>query len=106
MVFGLNSTLGASILVGHTLVAKSLMTVLFRAKLTDKSTPKAEIDRVHESIFYKRVWAAQLNEAEYSGVFVAGLLFLSAKGIAAPILSTMCVFGQVWYFWLRACSHA
>ena len=45
---------------------------------------------------------AQLNESEYSGVFVAGLLFLSVKGVAAPWCSTFALFGQVWYYWARA----
>ena len=102
MVFGLNSTTGAAILFGHTLVAKMSMTALFRIKLTDAKTPKEECDKIEKSTFYKRVWAAQLNEAEYSGILIPGLLYLALKGIEAPILSAMSVFGQAWYFWIRA----
>ena len=29
-------------------------------------------------------------------------LFLAAKGVAAPVASTLAVFGQAAYFWLRA----
>ena len=45
---------------------------------------------------------AQLNEAEYTGPLLAGLLFLSAKGAAAPLASTLAVVGQVSYYWLKA----
>ena len=88
---------------------------------------KADQKEVLESQFYQRAHAAQvrsrhassarclahsdglcclsvceqLNESEYSALFVSGLFYLSSKGVAAPILSTLCVFGQVWYCWLR-----
>lgn len=39
---------------------------------------------------------------EYTGPFVAGLLFLHSKGVAAPLASGLALFGQVWYFWVRA----
>ena len=98
----INSTLAPVILVGQTLIAKVAMTVLFRVKTTDKSTSSEDVKMILGSQLYKRVHAAQLNEAEYSGLFTAGLLFLSVKGVAAPWLSTLAVFGQVWYYWMRA----
>ena len=101
MVFMINSTLAPPILLAHTLVAKMSMTILFRAKITVKATPDAECAKVLSSTFYKRWHATQLNEAEYSPLFIAGLLFLSSKGIAAPSCSTLACFGQIWYFWTR-----
>ena len=101
LVFMINSTLAPPILLAHTLVAKMSMTILFRAKLTLKATPDAECAKVLSSTFYKRWHATQLNEAEYSPLFIAGLLFLSSKGIAAPICSTLACVGQIWYFWTR-----
>ena len=62
MVFMINSTLAPPILLAHTLVAKMSMTILFRAKLTLKSTPDAECAKVLSSTFYKRWHATQLNE--------------------------------------------
>ena len=101
MVFMINSTLAPPILLAHTLVAKMSMTILFRAKITVKATPDAECAKVLASTFYKRWHATQLNEAEYSPLFIAGLLFLSSKGVAAPICSTLACVGQIWYFWTR-----
>mmetsp|Transcript_49133 Transcript_49133/g.155526 ORF Transcript_49133/g.155526 Transcript_49133/m.155526 type:complete len:139 (-) Transcript_49133:250-666(-) len=101
-MLGLSTTTAAALLTGHTLVAKSLMTVLFRAKITAKATAKQEVDKVCASEFYKRVHAAQLNEAEYAPLLIGGLLYLSLKGVEAPVLCTLSVVGQVWYYWLRA----
>jgi hypothetical protein len=45
---------------------------------------------------------ASLSEVEYTGPFVAGLLYLHSKGVAAPVTSFLALAGQVWYFWVRA----
>ena len=79
-----------------------MMTVMFRLKLTMKSTPKAECQKILKSTFYQRVWSAQLNEAEYAPLLTAVLLYLNSEGVAAPLASTLAVGGQVIYFWLRA----
>lgn len=92
----------ATIIVGHALLTKVLMTALFRRKLTGGSTPEAECAKVTKSQFYRRVWSAQLNEAEYASLFAAVLFYLDAKGVAAPLASTLAAGGQVGYYWLRA----
>lgn len=102
MVGFLTSSTAPAILIGHTTLCKVLMTVLFRFKATSKATPKAEADKITSTIFYKRVASAQLNEAEYAPLFVAGLCFLALKGVEAPTCSTLACIGQVWYYWLRA----
>ncbi|CAD7964897.1 unnamed protein product [Amoebophrya sp. A25] len=91
-----------SLLTGHCLVTKALQTILFRLKITDASTPDAEVKKVVESTFYKRVWAAQLNEAEYAPVLIAGLGYLALKGKECSAAATLAVVGQVWYYWTRA----
>lgn len=101
-VMMISSTLSASLIVGHALITKTLMTALFRLKITSASTPKAEVEKVKSSQFYQRVHSAQLNEAEYAPLLVGTLLFLSIKGVAAPIASTLSLVGQVGYYWLRA----
>lgn len=66
------------------------------------SRSQAELDKVVNDPYFKRWHSAQLNEVEYTGPFVAGLLFLNSKGVAAPVASGLALFGQVWYFWFRA----
>ena len=45
----------ATIIVGHALLTKLMMTGMFRLKLTMKSTPKAECTKILKSQFYQRV---------------------------------------------------
>jgi len=102
MVFGLHSGLAAVAILAHTILAKSCMVVLFRARLGLFLSPGAEASKIMESQFFKRVHATQLNEAEYSPLIFAGLLFLFSKGVTAPAASALCLGGQVIYFWTRA----
>jgi len=44
---------------------------------------------------------AQLNEAEYSGPFLAALLYLSAKGVECSYGGVIALLGQVVYTWSR-----
>lgn len=96
------SSTAAPLLVGHTLVTKVMMTVLFRAKTTAAATSEEEASKIFDSQRYKRISSTQLNEAEYSALLVACTCYLAVKGVAAPVASTLAVFGQVWYFWVRA----
>ena len=98
----ITTSLAAPLLLGHALLTKALMTVRYRLKLTTGSTPKAEIDKTVSSQSYQRMAAAQLNEAEYAPILMGVCLYLASKGVAAPYASTLAVFGQVWYFWLRS----
>ena len=101
MVFMLRSGLAAAALIAHACLTKASMTILFRLKLTMKSTPKAEVDKILASTFYKRWSSTQLNEAEWASLLVGALLFLSSKGVDAPIASTLAAVGQIGYFWCR-----
>ena len=102
--FLVSSGRAAALILGHTLACKLLMTQLYRAPMTLRLIGANEENskKVAGSNTFKRIAAAQLNEAEYSGVFLAALLFLSAKGIDAPLPSTLAIAGQVGYFWARA----
>ena len=44
---------------------------------------------------------AELNEAEYSGPFLAALLYLSAKGVECSYGGVIALLGQVVYTWSR-----
>ena len=55
-----------------------------------------------DSVFFKRVHAAQMNEMEYAALLSSGLLFLHSAGVQAPWTAALALFGQVEYFWLRA----
>mmetsp|Transcript_27159 Transcript_27159/g.47384 ORF Transcript_27159/g.47384 Transcript_27159/m.47384 type:complete len:148 (+) Transcript_27159:127-570(+) len=99
----LNSGTAAVGLLAHTFAIKALTTAQFRDKTTGVTKiSTAEREKIFKSWYYQRWCAAQLNETEYASVFIAGLLFLHSKGVAAPITSTLCLVGQIWYFWLRA----
>ena len=102
MVYMLNSTLAGAVLVGHALLAKVIQTSTIRLFTTMGFIPAAQREKALGSNTLKRVTSAQLNTTEYDAVFIPGLLFLSIKGVAAPMCSTLAVVGQLWYYWLRA----
>ena len=60
--------------MGHTLVAKSIMTFVYGDARGLKNDPEA-MKKAKASQRYQRVAAAQVNEAEYAPVLIAGLLF-------------------------------
>ena len=101
MVYMLSSTMAASVLVGHSLLAKAIQTSGIRVLTTMAFIPSAVREKALASNMLKRISNAQMNTTEYDGLFVAGLLFLASKGVAAPMCSTMAVVGQLWYYWLR-----
>ena len=92
----------AGLLLAHTLVWKLAMTALFRLKLTDGRVPKAEVDKIASSQMYLRWWAAQKNEAEYAGIFVAYNLYLAATGQTNAWATTLQLVGQALYTLPRA----
>ncbi|CAD7950323.1 unnamed protein product [Amoebophrya sp. A120] len=91
-----------AVLTGHCALTKMMQTVMFRLKLTTTATPEAERNKVKESTFFKRVCSAQLNEAEYAPLFVAGLGYLALQKSPSPTVATLAVFGQISYYWARA----
>mmetsp|Transcript_17168 Transcript_17168/g.25732 ORF Transcript_17168/g.25732 Transcript_17168/m.25732 type:complete len:128 (-) Transcript_17168:402-785(-) len=96
----LSSGIAAVVIMGNSLAAKCLMSFGFRLKIAS-GDKKTKTD-VLESSSFKNCHTAQLNEAEWAPIFIAGLLYLHSKGIAAPFASTASAVGCVWYFWMKA----
>ena len=98
--------LAGTVLLGHTTLTKVMMTALWRgpgskaAKLGADNWMQVK-DKLEKDPGYQIMSAVQLNEAEYAGPLIAGLFFLSAKGVDAPIAATLAIFGQVGYYWPR-----
>eukprot|EP00308_Calcidiscus_leptoporus_P023103 CAMPEP_0119353944 /NCGR_PEP_ID=MMETSP1334-20130426/3031_1 /TAXON_ID=127549 /ORGANISM="Calcidiscus leptoporus, Strain RCC1130" /LENGTH=176 /DNA_ID=CAMNT_0007367367 /DNA_START=24 /DNA_END=554 /DNA_ORIENTATION=+ len=98
--------LAAVVVLGHTLLTKLMMTIIWRgpgSKATKLGADnwmavKAQLEK---DPFYQIMAAVQLNEAEYAGPLAAALLFLSAAGAAAPIASMLAALGQPMYYWPR-----
>ena len=98
--------LAGVVLLGHTTVTKVMMTALFRGPGSKASQLGAENwmqvkDKLEKDSLYQIMAATQLNEAEYAGPLIAALFFLSAKGVEAPLASSLAVFGQIGYYWPR-----
>lgn len=98
--------LAGTILLGHTALTKSMMTILWRGPGSKAAAlgadnwmqAKGQLEKIP---LYQIMCAVQLNEAEYAGPFCAALFFLSAKGVEAPVASALAVFGQIAYYWPR-----
>ena len=99
---GLDCGNAAVIVLAHTTLCKVLTTLIYRAKITDGSTPAKEVEKVKNSLAYQRWCSAQLNESEYAPLFLGALLFLHSQNVSAPLTAFGCVFGQIGYFWCRA----
>jgi hypothetical protein len=96
--FLISSGPAATIVLANALASKLYMTFMFRSKMV-LAKDKNAIAKIKESDSFKRIHAAQLNDAEYSPVFLAILLFLSLKQVDAPWPSTLAAFGCPFYFW-------
>ena len=71
------------------------MIAAWRSKLSGKSDAEASVIRASPK--YITDHSAQLNEAEWSAPLLAATLFLAAKGVPAPIASTLAVVGSIVY---------
>ena len=93
----------ACVVLGHALLTKFAMTLLWRARFTVGGLiPRAEIEKLEESVAYKRWHATQLNEAEWASLLFPAYLFLHVTGVSAPLTCAMGAAGQITYFWPRA----
>ena len=98
----------ASLLLAHTAVTKLMMTLVWRGPGSKaqsipgwKNNWFSVKDKLQKVPGFQIMSGAQLNEAEYSPLFISALLFCSAKNIHVPVAGTLAVFGQVMYFWPR-----
>ena len=78
---------------------KFYVIINWRSKMLGKS--QAEVEKVKASPGFLNDHAAQLNEVEWTSALLPPLLFLAAKGEAAPVASTLAVAGSVLYMLLR-----
>ena len=96
----IGSGIAAVVVLANSIAAKVYMSVFWRFKIIIAGDKKS-IKDVIESGSYKNAHAAQLNEAEWSPLFLVGLLYLHSKGIDAPFASTLAAVGCALYFWAR-----
>jgi hypothetical protein len=103
MFFVVNSGVGACLCLINTIAAKIYMSVVFRAPTALKVVggKTKEVKASEDSPKLKFAHKTQMNEAEYSPLLFAGLLFLSVKGIDAPVASTYCYLGSMIFMWGR-----
>ena len=87
----------ASIIFANSLLGKAYMSFGWRA-----AGPKGEPGNPA----FENAHRAQLNEAEWSPLLIAGLLCLRAKGETAPIAATIAAAGSVGYLWVRCLLRA
>jgi uncharacterized MAPEG superfamily protein len=99
MSYFLSSGQAAVIVLANALVSKMYMTVAFRFKIA--AAKKAGRKDIIDGADYKTASSAQLNDAEYSPIFLATLLYLHSQNNAAPVASTLAAFGCVAYVWAK-----
>ena len=88
----------ALLILINAILAKLWMSCYWRLQIITAGDKRKRSDIV-QSRSFKTAHAAQLNDAEYSPLFVAELLFLHVKEVNTPLLNVMAVFGSVQYFW-------
>ena len=96
---------GASILAAHATFTKMLISFTYRTYQFLEWDDKRK-ERVASNFHLQEFQKAQVNESEYTALFVAILLFLSAATTDTEIASnaatrTLAVAGQLGYVWTR-----
>ncbi len=99
-LFFLSSGQAASVIITNSLLGKFYMTGGFRLRLV-LAKDKREKNDILAGDSFQTAHAAQLNEAEWSPLLLAGLLYLSSKGIQAPAAATFSAVGSVLYLWAK-----
>ena len=93
MVFMLTPLGASSVIFANSIVGKAYMTGRWRL-----SNP----DGAPGNPVFENDCKAQLNEAEWSPLLVAGLLCSHVHGNKAPaVAATLCATASVWYLWSR-----
>lgn len=76
------------------------MTGGFRLPFVFASSKKSKQEILNSDSF-KTAHAAQLNEAEWSPLFLAILLYFHSQGDSLPIASSLAACGSVWFLWAK-----
>ncbi|KAL1524654.1 hypothetical protein AB1Y20_019541 [Prymnesium parvum] len=85
----LSNLAASSIIFTNSMAGKAYMTFGFRAGGQDSGPA------------FERAHKAQLNEAEWSPILIAGLILLESKGQATPIAAALAAGGSVLYLWAK-----
>ena len=86
----------AVVLLVNSLAWKLYMAAVWHDKI-NKAKDAAEVATIKGSAAFINSSSAQLNEAEWTPVLLAPLLFLALKGAKAPVASALAAFGSVMY---------
>lgn len=93
----------AAIIAGHATFTKALISFTIRSySLFEKDEER--VSRRMSNVYVQEFLKAQLNESEYSALFVSIFLYLhSVNGSdgVGNIAATMAVLGQIGYIWIR-----
>jgi hypothetical protein len=98
-IFFLSSGQAAGAILLNSLLGKFYLTAGFRLPIVTAS--KAKTAEILDGNSFKLAHAAQLNEAEWSPIFVAVLLYFHSQNIALPMASSLAAFGSIWYLWAK-----
>ena len=93
----INSGNAAVFVLVNATLAKMYMSFRWRVKGLGKSDKEKKL--IFESSEFKTDHAKQLNDAEYSPLLFAGLLYLHSKGSISMISSGLSMLGVVTYLW-------
>ena len=92
---------GASLIAGHALFTKLLLSFTLRVYQFLQPNPKHR-ETIENSHYTQQFQKAQTNESEYAALLVALMLFFSThKDVDVSSASTLAVVGQIGYVWTR-----
>jgi uncharacterized MAPEG superfamily protein len=98
-MFFFNSGQSAAIILVNSYLGKFYMTGGFRLPYVFASSKSKQ--QILNGDSFKTAHAAQLNEAEWSPLFVAVLLYFHSQGMSLPIESSIAAYGSVWFLWSK-----
>eukprot|EP00977_Amphora_coffeiformis_P011338 scaffold2726_cov167-Amphora_coffeaeformis.AAC.16 len=92
---------GATLLTGHALFTKLLLSLTLRVYQFLQPNPKHR-ESIEKSAYVQQFQKAQANESEYAALLVALLLYFSSHNMVdVSLASTLAVVGQIGYVWTR-----
>jgi uncharacterized MAPEG superfamily protein len=99
-MFPFNAGQSAAIILANSFLGKFYMTGIFRLPSVLASSNKSRQEILNGDSF-KTAHAAQLNEAEWSPLFVGVLLYFHSQGDSLPIASSLAAAGSIWFLWAK-----
>jgi hypothetical protein len=96
----LNALQGATLILVHSLLTKSLLSFTLRTYQYLEWNGKRR-ERVESNFNVVQLQKADHNATEYNAIIAAPLFFLALQDIDVSMGATMSVVGQIGYVWLR-----